>query len=75
MQNEILLRVEDIHIWFELRKWGFLHAGFVRAVDGVNFDLRHGEAVAIVGESGCGKSTLATHHFGPHLTHKGQNQL
>ena len=59
MQNEILLRVEDIHIWFELRKWGFLHAGFVRAVDGVNFDLRHGEAVAIVGESGCGKSTLA----------------
>ncbi len=59
MQNEILLRVEDLHTWFELRKWGFLHAGFVQAVDGVNFNLQRGEAVAIVGESGCGKSTLA----------------
>jgi peptide/nickel transport system ATP-binding protein len=41
-----------------LRKWGFVHAGYVRAVDGVSFDLAHGEAVAVVGESGCGKSSL-----------------
>ena len=33
-------------------------AGEVRAVDGIDFDIRHGEAVVILGESGCGKSSL-----------------
>jgi len=58
-QDEVLLAVRDLHTWFELRRWGFLRVGFVRAVDGVDFELRRGEAVAVVGESGCGKSTLA----------------
>jgi len=53
-----LLSVQDLHVWFELRRWGFGHAGFVHAVDGVSFDLGHGEAIGVVGESGCGKTTL-----------------
>jgi peptide/nickel transport system ATP-binding protein len=54
-----LLSVRDLHTSFELRRWGLLRVGFVRAVDGVSFELERGEAVAFVGESGCGKSSLA----------------
>lgn len=53
-----LLAVEDLHVWFELKRFGFLHAGYVQAVDGVNFILREQGAIGIVGESGCGKTTL-----------------
>lgn len=57
-KNGALLTIQDLRVWFELRRFGFGHAGYVRAVDGVNFSLGVGEAIAIVGESGCGKSSL-----------------
>ncbi|WP_062194451.1 ABC transporter ATP-binding protein [Anaerolinea thermolimosa] len=57
-KDEVLLSVQDLQVWFELRRFGFGHAGYVHAVDHVSFDLHHGEAIAIVGESGCGKSSL-----------------
>ena len=57
-QRKVLLSVQDLHVWFELRRFGFGHAGYVRAVDGVTFDLHYGETIAIVGESGCGKTSL-----------------
>jgi peptide/nickel transport system ATP-binding protein len=56
--KDILLSVQELRVWFELRRFGFGHAGYVRAVDGVSFDLARGEAIAVVGESGCGKSSL-----------------
>ncbi len=57
-QNGVLLSIQELRVWFELRRWGFGHAGWVRAVDGVTFDLGLGEAIGVVGESGCGKTTL-----------------
>ncbi len=51
--NDYLLDVQDLKIYFKVK------AGRIRAVDGVNFVVRPGEKVAIVGESGCGKSVTA----------------
>lgn len=65
-RTDTLLSVQDLQTWFTLRKWGFLYAGDVRAVDGVSFELARGECVSIVGESGCGKSTLAKTILGLH---------
>jgi peptide/nickel transport system ATP-binding protein len=53
-----LLKIDDLHVWYELRRFGFGHAGYVKAVDGVSFTMEEGETVAVVGESGCGKSSL-----------------
>jgi len=57
-KSKALLSVENLHVWFELKRFGFGHAGYVKAVDGVTFSVRSGEAIAVVGESGCGKSSL-----------------
>ncbi len=43
----------------ELTTHFFTEEGVVRAVDGVDFDLRPGATIGIVGESGCGKSITA----------------
>jgi oligopeptide/dipeptide ABC transporter ATP-binding protein len=48
-----LLVVEDLRVHFTLE------SGSVKAVDGVSFTLRDGEALGIAGESGCGKTTTA----------------
>lgn len=70
-RDTVLLSIKELRVWFELRKWGFGHAGYVRAVDGVNFNLRYGEAIAIVGESGCGKSSLMKTILGLYIPTKG----
>ncbi|HOR01006.1 MAG TPA: ABC transporter ATP-binding protein [Anaerolineae bacterium] len=71
-QNGALASIRDLRVWFELRRFGFGHAGYVHAVDGVSFDLGYGEAVAVVGESGCGKSTLMRTMLGLHRPTGGQ---
>lgn len=57
-EKEVLISAQNLQVWYELRRFGFGSAGYVKAVDGVSFDLMQGETVAVVGESGCGKSSL-----------------
>jgi peptide/nickel transport system ATP-binding protein len=71
-KEDVLLKVEGLRVWFELRRFGFGHAGYVRAVDNVNFELKFGEAIAIVGESGCGKSSLMRSILGLHMPTEGE---
>ncbi len=56
--NNILLEVKGLKKYFPIQK-GLLRktVGYVKAVDDVNFFVREGETLGLVGESGCGKST------------------
>ncbi|MCB0064347.1 MAG: ABC transporter ATP-binding protein [Caldilineaceae bacterium] len=51
--NDTILQVNDLQTSF------FTESGEIRALSGVNFTLKRGEVLGIVGESGCGKSVTA----------------
>ena len=63
-----LLEVNDLHKHFPIGSSGLLGApaSWLRAVDGVSFNLARGETLGLVGESGCGKSTCARTILGLH---------
>jgi len=50
--TDSILEARDLKVYYRTKK------GPIHAVDGVDFDLRLGETLGVVGETGCGKSTL-----------------
>jgi len=63
MGNEnknITLKVEGLKKYFPVRRGFFQRiGGWIKAVDGVDFEIEQGKTLGLVGESGCGKSTIA----------------
>ena len=60
-ENEVLLDVKDLKMHFPIGSKSMFgpHKNYIYAVDGVDFKIRKGETLGLVGESGCGKSTTA----------------
>lgn len=71
--SKALIEVRNLHKHFPIGHQGIWGKpkGYLRAVDGVSFDLHRGETLGLVGESGCGKSTTARCVVGLHPATEG----
>src|SRR5262249_26551034 len=57
-RGEVILDVRDLKTYFPVRAGIFSRVHeYVKAVDGVSFQVRRGKTLGLVGESGCGKTT------------------
>jgi len=49
--NDTLLDIKNLHVWFKV------YGGVLKVLNGINFTVKFGEKVGLVGETGCGKTT------------------
>ena len=59
MSHKIVLKADNLHKHYEVSLGIGKGKAFVKALNGISFELEAGKTLAVVGESGCGKSTLA----------------
>lgn len=69
--GEIILDVKGLKKYFPITK-GKQKGLFVKAIDGIDFNIREGETLGLVGESGSGKSTTAYNVIGMYHATAGQ---
>lgn len=88
-QQKPLLQIKDLCTWYPIHNGLFGKvADYVKAVDGISFEVFPGETLGLVGESGCGKTTLgrtilrliqptsgSIRFNGQDITHLGKNEL
>lgn len=79
--GEVLMEIEDLQMHFPITEGIIFQrkVGAVKAVDGINFSIKKGETLGLVGESGCGKSTTGRailqlyRPTGGHVRYRGQD--
>ena len=76
-RRDVVLRVDGLVKHYPITAGSIVrrHVGTAQAVDGIDFDVREGETLGLVGESGCGKTTTLMEILGLTAPERGSVQV